>query len=181
MIATRNHSACVSQLSIIFHFEHASPCFSFPFHFCSFSTLPWSTRFFWQLWNEPIELLWLTGFLHCVSQFLNQSMSSEHSDNDSLPMTSPVDSKPLIDHTLRPQKENDLWVPLSIIYVIVQSGRTSSKGGFLNSRLSFFLRRVQNSKHSTFHHGVISMYAHTFQVGPGPAGSQVWTPQITGE
>ncbi|TMS12636.1 Transcriptional activator Myb [Larimichthys crocea] len=57
------------------------------------------------------------------SQFLNQSMSSEHSD-DSLPMNSPVDSKPLIDHT------------------------------------------VQNSKHPSFDHGVISLYTHTFQNVP---------------
>lgn len=43
-----------------------------------------------------------------VSQFLNQSMSPEHSDSDSLPMSSPVDSKPLIDHSIQPHKENEM-------------------------------------------------------------------------
>ncbi|XP_038583227.1 transcriptional activator Myb isoform X4 [Micropterus salmoides] len=55
------------------------------------------------------------------SQFLNQSMSSEHSDNDSLPMSSPVDSKPLIDHTVRPQKENDMFRTPNIRRSILES------------------------------------------------------------
>lgn len=41
-------------------------------------------------------------------QFLNQSMSSDRSDSDSLSLGSPVDTKPLIDHSIRPQKENEL-------------------------------------------------------------------------
>ncbi|XP_034756435.1 transcriptional activator Myb isoform X3 [Etheostoma cragini] len=49
-------------------------------------------------------------FMDCViDSFLNQSMSPEHSDNDSLPMSSPVDSKPPINHTIRPQKENKMF------------------------------------------------------------------------
>lgn len=50
-------------------------------------------------------------------------MSSEHSDNDSLTMSEPVDSKPLIDHTVRPQKENEMWVALSDVfyYAIIQN------------------------------------------------------------
>ncbi|XP_044023982.1 transcriptional activator Myb isoform X1 [Siniperca chuatsi] len=55
------------------------------------------------------------------SQFLNQSMSSEHSDNDSLPMSSPVDSKPLIDHSVRPQKENDIFRTPNIRRSILES------------------------------------------------------------
>ncbi|XP_013874359.1 transcriptional activator Myb isoform X2 [Austrofundulus limnaeus] len=43
-----------------------------------------------------------------IDLFLNQSMSSEHSD-DSLQMSMPVDSKPLIDHSVRPQKENEIF------------------------------------------------------------------------
>uniref|UniRef100_UPI003AABAAD5 transcriptional activator Myb isoform X3 n=1 Tax=Centroberyx gerrardi TaxID=166262 RepID=UPI003AABAAD5 len=59
--------------------------------------------------------------------FLNQSMSPEHSDNDSHPMSSPVDSKPLIvtplhrDHTLRPQKENDMFRTPNIRRSILES------------------------------------------------------------
>ncbi|XP_076025608.1 transcriptional activator Myb isoform X2 [Genypterus blacodes] len=50
-----------------------------------------------------------------IDSFLNQSMSPEHSDNDSAPMRSPVESKPLIDpslhrlHIMRAEKENDLF------------------------------------------------------------------------
>ncbi|XP_069014431.1 LOW QUALITY PROTEIN: transcriptional activator Myb [Embiotoca jacksoni] len=44
-----------------------------------------------------------------IDLLLNQSMSPEHSDNDSLPMSSPVDSKPLINHSVRPQKENEMF------------------------------------------------------------------------
>ncbi|XP_047243213.1 transcriptional activator Myb isoform X1 [Girardinichthys multiradiatus] len=42
------------------------------------------------------------------SQFLSQSMSPEHSI-DTLQMSMPVDTKPLIDHSLRPQKENEMF------------------------------------------------------------------------
>ncbi|KAM3861292.1 transcriptional activator Myb [Diretmus argenteus] len=61
------------------------------------------------------------------SKFLNQSMSPEHSDNDSLPMNSPVDSKPLMvtplhrEHTLRPQKENDMFRTPNIRRSILES------------------------------------------------------------
>ncbi|XP_049446550.1 transcriptional activator Myb isoform X3 [Epinephelus fuscoguttatus] len=55
------------------------------------------------------------------SQFLNQSMSPEHSDNDSLPMSSPVDTKPLIDHTIRPQKENEMFRTPNIRRSILES------------------------------------------------------------
>ncbi|XP_026174770.1 transcriptional activator Myb isoform X2 [Mastacembelus armatus] len=55
------------------------------------------------------------------SQFLNQSMSPEHSDNDSLPMSSPVDSKPLIDHSLRPHKENEMFRTPNIRRSILES------------------------------------------------------------
>ncbi|XP_035474017.2 transcriptional activator Myb isoform X1 [Scophthalmus maximus] len=51
------------------------------------------------------------------SQFLSQSMSPEHSDNDSLPMNSPVDSKPLI----RPQKENEMFRTPTICRSIMES------------------------------------------------------------
>ncbi|XP_071775109.1 transcriptional activator Myb isoform X1 [Centroberyx gerrardi] len=62
-----------------------------------------------------------------IDSFLNQSMSPEHSDNDSHPMSSPVDSKPLIvtplhrDHTLRPQKENDMFRTPNIRRSILES------------------------------------------------------------
>lgn len=55
-----------------------------------------------------------------IDSFLNQSMSSEHSD-DSLPMNSPVDSKPLIDHTVRPQKENEMFRTPNIRRSIMES------------------------------------------------------------
>ncbi|XP_029281716.1 transcriptional activator Myb [Cottoperca gobio] len=55
------------------------------------------------------------------SQFLNQSMSSEHSDNDSLPMSSPVDSKPLINHTIRSQKESEMFRTPNIRRTILES------------------------------------------------------------
>ncbi|KAI3364358.1 hypothetical protein L3Q82_011158, partial [Scortum barcoo] len=56
-----------------------------------------------------------------IDSFLNQSMSSEHSDNDSLPMSSPVDSKPLIDQSLRPQKENEMFRTPNIRRSILES------------------------------------------------------------
>ncbi|TDH00357.1 hypothetical protein EPR50_G00187380 [Perca flavescens] len=61
-------------------------------------------------------------FMDCViDSFLNQSMSPEHSDNDSLPMNSPVDSKPPIDHTIRPQKENEMFRTPNIRRSILES------------------------------------------------------------
>ncbi|XP_061563040.1 transcriptional activator Myb isoform X2 [Cololabis saira] len=53
-----------------------------------------------------------------IDSLISQSMSPEHSD-DSLRMSSPVDSKPLIDHSLRPHKGNELFrtpnIPRSIL------------------------------------------------------------------
>ncbi|XP_049446548.1 transcriptional activator Myb isoform X1 [Epinephelus fuscoguttatus] len=64
----------------------------------------------------------LPEFMECViDSFLNQSMSPEHSDNDSLPMSSPVDTKPLIDHTIRPQKENEMFRTPNIRRSILES------------------------------------------------------------
>lgn len=42
------------------------------------------------------------------------------------------------------------------------------------------LPQVQNSKHPSLHHGLLTLQSHTFQVRPGPAGGQVWTTQVTG-
>ncbi|KAL6096012.1 myb [Pungitius sinensis] len=48
----------------------------------------------------------LPEFMECViDSFLNQSMSPEHSDHDG----SPVESKPLINHTIRHLKEEDVF------------------------------------------------------------------------
>ncbi|KAF7643360.1 hypothetical protein LDENG_00240740 [Lucifuga dentata] len=61
------------------------------------------------------------------SQFLNQSMSPDHSDNDSVPMSSPVDSKPLIDlslhrdQTARAKKESELFKTPNICRSILES------------------------------------------------------------
>lgn len=46
---------------------------------------------------------------------------------------------------------------------------------------SFLFGQVQNTTHSTLHHGVLSLHTHALQVGLGPAGGQVRTPQVTGE
>ncbi|KAM3602455.1 uncharacterized protein V6R79_004492 [Siganus canaliculatus] len=56
-----------------------------------------------------------------IDSFLNQSMSSEHSDSDSLPMSSPVDTKPLIDHTIRPHKESEMFRTPDINRSIMES------------------------------------------------------------
>ncbi|XP_070843423.1 transcriptional activator Myb [Chaetodon trifascialis] len=56
-----------------------------------------------------------------IDSFLNQSMSSEHSDNDSLTMSEPVDTKPLIDHTIRSQKENEMFRTPNIRRSIMES------------------------------------------------------------
>ncbi|XP_062324070.1 transcriptional activator Myb isoform X2 [Osmerus eperlanus] len=62
-----------------------------------------------------------------IDSFLNQSTSSEHSDSDSLSMSSPVDTKPLLvtplhrDHTLRLQKENDMFRTPNIRRSIMES------------------------------------------------------------
>ncbi|XP_047430415.1 transcriptional activator Myb isoform X2 [Mugil cephalus] len=63
-----------------------------------------------------------TEFMESViDSFLNQSMSPEHSDSDSLPMSSPVDSKPLIDHSIQPQKENEMFRTPNIRRSILES------------------------------------------------------------
>ncbi|XP_068198342.1 transcriptional activator Myb isoform X2 [Antennarius striatus] len=56
-----------------------------------------------------------------IDSFLNQSMNSEHCDNDSLPVNVPVDSKPLIDHTIRPQKENEMFRNPNICRSVMES------------------------------------------------------------
>ncbi|XP_029985184.1 transcriptional activator Myb isoform X2 [Sphaeramia orbicularis] len=56
-----------------------------------------------------------------IDSFLIQSMSPEHSDSDSLPVSSPVDSKPLIDHSIRPQKENEMFRTPNIRRSILES------------------------------------------------------------
>nr|XP_057912702.1 transcriptional activator Myb isoform X2 [Doryrhamphus excisus] len=54
-------------------------------------------------------------------QFLNQSMSPEHSDSEHLPLSSPVDAKPLPDNAVRPQKENDMFRTPNIRRSILES------------------------------------------------------------
>ncbi|XP_075900728.1 transcriptional activator Myb isoform X2 [Nelusetta ayraudi] len=56
-----------------------------------------------------------------IDSFLNQSMSSDRSDSDSLSLGSPVDTKPLIDHSIRPQKENELFRTPNICRSILES------------------------------------------------------------
>ncbi|XP_056284191.1 transcriptional activator Myb isoform X2 [Pseudoliparis swirei] len=61
-------------------------------------------------------------FMNCViDSFLIQSMSPEDSDNDSVPMSSPVDSKPLINHTIRHQKEEEMFRTPNIRRSIMES------------------------------------------------------------
>lgn len=55
-----------------------------------------------------------------IDSFLNQSVSPEHSDSDSVPMSSPGDTKPLIDH-IRPQKDNDMFRTPNIRRSILES------------------------------------------------------------
>ncbi|XP_078130862.1 transcriptional activator Myb isoform X3 [Sander vitreus] len=92
--ATRAHSNNSSNNNNNNNSHHSSPTFS--------NTIP--------------------EFMDCViDSFLNQSMSPEHSDSDSLPMSSPVDSKPPIDHTIRPQKENEMFRTPNIRRSILES------------------------------------------------------------
>ncbi|XP_069370725.1 transcriptional activator Myb isoform X3 [Paralichthys olivaceus] len=56
-----------------------------------------------------------------IDSFLSQSMSPEHSDNDSLPMNSTVESKPQIDPSIRPQKENEMFRTPNICRSIMES------------------------------------------------------------
>uniref|UniRef100_A0A3Q3QLH0 Transcriptional activator Myb n=1 Tax=Monopterus albus TaxID=43700 RepID=A0A3Q3QLH0_MONAL len=92
--ATRAHSNNSSNSNNNSNSHHSSPTFS--------NTIP-----------EFMESV--------IDSFLNQSVSPEHSDNDSLPMSSPVDSKPLIDHSLRPQKENAMFRTPNIRRSILES------------------------------------------------------------
>ncbi|XP_021175281.2 transcriptional activator Myb isoform X1 [Fundulus heteroclitus] len=55
-----------------------------------------------------------------IDSFLSQSMSPEHSD-ESLRMSVPVDIKPLIDHSIRPQKENEMFRTPNIRRAILES------------------------------------------------------------
>uniref|UniRef100_A0A3P9K2Z2 Transcriptional activator Myb n=1 Tax=Oryzias latipes TaxID=8090 RepID=A0A3P9K2Z2_ORYLA len=55
-----------------------------------------------------------------IDSFLIHSMSPEHSD-DSLQMSSPVDSKPLIDHNLRPQKDTEMFRTPNVHRSIMES------------------------------------------------------------
>ncbi|XP_061785197.1 transcriptional activator Myb isoform X1 [Nerophis lumbriciformis] len=55
------------------------------------------------------------------SQFLIQSMSPEHSDSKQLPLSSPVDSEPLMDDAARPQKENAMFRTPNIRRSILES------------------------------------------------------------
>ncbi|XP_059212457.1 transcriptional activator Myb isoform X1 [Centropristis striata] len=92
--ATRAHSNNSSNCNNNNNSHHSSPTFS--------NTIP--------------------EFMECViDSFLTQSMSPEHSDNDSLPMSSPVDTKPLIDHTIRHQKENEMFRTPNIRRSIMES------------------------------------------------------------
>ncbi|XP_029351988.1 transcriptional activator Myb isoform X3 [Echeneis naucrates] len=56
-----------------------------------------------------------------IDSLLNQSMSPEHSDSENLPMNSPVDSKPLIDHSIRPQKEDEMFRTPTICRSLLES------------------------------------------------------------
>ncbi|KAK5853054.1 hypothetical protein PBY51_006876 [Eleginops maclovinus] len=61
-------------------------------------------------------------FMDCViDSFLNQSMSSEHSDTDSLPMSSPVDTKPVINHTISPHTDSEMFRTPNIRRSILES------------------------------------------------------------
>lgn len=46
---------------------------------------------------------------------------------------------------------------------------------------SILFCQVQNAKHPSLHHGVVSLHTHTLQVALGPAGGQVRAPEVTGE
>ncbi|KAJ0060871.1 hypothetical protein NL108_001738, partial [Boleophthalmus pectinirostris] len=56
-----------------------------------------------------------------LDSFLTHSMSPEHSDSDSVHMVSPVDTKPLIDHSIRPQKDNEMFRTPNIRRSILES------------------------------------------------------------
>ncbi|XP_061756674.1 transcriptional activator Myb isoform X2 [Nerophis ophidion] len=56
-----------------------------------------------------------------LDSFLIQSMSPEHSDSKKLPLSSPVDSEPLMDDAARPQKENAMFRTPNIRRSILES------------------------------------------------------------
>ncbi|XP_061785198.1 transcriptional activator Myb isoform X2 [Nerophis lumbriciformis] len=56
-----------------------------------------------------------------LDSFLIQSMSPEHSDSKQLPLSSPVDSEPLMDDAARPQKENAMFRTPNIRRSILES------------------------------------------------------------
>ncbi|CAL9692322.1 unnamed protein product [Knipowitschia caucasica] len=56
-----------------------------------------------------------------LDSLITHSMSPEHSDSDSVHMVSPVDTKPLIDHSVRPQKDNDMFRTPNICRSILES------------------------------------------------------------
>ncbi|KAJ4928987.1 hypothetical protein JOQ06_004609 [Pogonophryne albipinna] len=75
-----------------------------------------------SLHNNPTFSNTIPEFMDCViDSFLNQSMSPEHSDNDSLRMSSPVDTKPVINHTISPHTQNEMFRTPNIRRSILES------------------------------------------------------------
>ncbi|XP_033999422.1 transcriptional activator Myb isoform X3 [Trematomus bernacchii] len=75
-----------------------------------------------SLHHNPTFSNTIPEFMDCViDSFLNQSMSSEHSDNDSLRMSSPVDTKPVINHTISPHTQNEMFRTPNIRRSILES------------------------------------------------------------
>uniref|UniRef100_A0A3Q4BJY7 Transcriptional activator Myb n=1 Tax=Mola mola TaxID=94237 RepID=A0A3Q4BJY7_MOLML len=62
-------------------------------------------------------------FSNTMPEFMESVIDSVN--RDSLPMSSPVDSKPLIDHTIRPQKENEMFRTPNIRRCIMDSSPCS--------------------------------------------------------
>ncbi|KAL3052611.1 hypothetical protein OYC64_005198 [Pagothenia borchgrevinki] len=75
-----------------------------------------------SLHHNPTFSNTIPEFMDCViDSFLNQSMSPEHSDNDSLRMSSPVDTKPVINHTISPHTQNEMFRTPNIRRSILES------------------------------------------------------------
>ncbi|XP_033931256.1 transcriptional activator Myb isoform X1 [Pseudochaenichthys georgianus] len=75
-----------------------------------------------SLHSNPTFSNTIPEFMDCViDSFLNQSMSPEHSDNDSLRMSSPVDTKPVINHTVSPHTQNEMFRTPNIRRSILES------------------------------------------------------------
>ncbi|XP_015250001.1 PREDICTED: transcriptional activator Myb [Cyprinodon variegatus] len=71
--------------------------------------------------SSPTFLNSVPDFMESViDSFLSQSMCPEHSD-DSLRMSMPVDTKPLIDHSIKPHKETELFRTPNIRRSILES------------------------------------------------------------